>query len=189
MTQPNSADRRGPFVGRHDFSRTVLRSRGRSLHSDTNGTHEPSSDVLQHVRPRAFFSEQMLLGMHQGLFGLNNTFVHRTSNSRPCHRATSFIYRTGLLPSTSDQEDSNSHLSPCNGYNYCIIHAPRLNGALTARPLNGRLPANGANRRALCGVDQGRFVPLPQHFCLYKAPIILHAETFIRHRRSSDLQV
>ncbi|MQM06649.1 hypothetical protein Taro_039474 [Colocasia esculenta] len=27
-------------------------------------------------------------------------------------------------------------------------------------------PAKDTNRRTLCGIDQGRSVPLPQHFCL-----------------------
>ncbi|MQL90278.1 hypothetical protein Taro_022859 [Colocasia esculenta] len=52
MAQPNSADKRGPSVGRHIFSGTALRSRARSLHSGISGTREPSPDALQLIRPK-----------------------------------------------------------------------------------------------------------------------------------------
>ncbi|MQL86224.1 hypothetical protein Taro_018749 [Colocasia esculenta] len=81
-------------------------------------------------------------------------------------QTTGSIYRAGLLLSTSDQKDPSSPPSPCDGCNGCIMHAPRLNGALTVRPLNGHLSAKGANWRALFDVVGGHYVLLLHRYCL-----------------------
>ncbi|MQL95671.1 hypothetical protein Taro_028337, partial [Colocasia esculenta] len=100
-------------------------------------------------------------------FGTDDNSLHQASGSKPCLRAPGAEQKVWLAEQAtfsvpSSQKNPSGPSSPYSSYNDYATRTPMIK--VNASTCNS--PSKDANRRALCGNDQGRSVPLPQRFSL-----------------------
>ncbi|MQL81061.1 hypothetical protein Taro_013519 [Colocasia esculenta] len=173
MAQPNSTDKRGPPTRRHVFSRNSFKVPSPVLAFGYQRDPRAASGYLIACSVKRPFLPSRVCSAYVGnLFRTDGTSSHQASGSKPRLQAPSAEQWT-RLPSNRSGSPSRlpaRYLPPRRVQE--ALHP--LVAVVTATPCaphdqsasTRNSPAKGANGRALCGIDQGRSVPLPQHFCL-----------------------